>query len=161
MTIEERVNELIEAITNELKGTRTLDAKDVFLNGNCGNMYTIFAKYFGPKEAVVPYRISYKGEPYHIVSKIGEDFYDITGKTSLEQYIEYVKTSKGNRGLSFDERDFSIEEIPIQEREEAISQQSNAYYGGYDEDWEDEYTIGSEALSCAMKLKKQKENFIK
>ena len=128
-TIEERANELIEFITLKMK-EMGLNAEEVFLNGNCGNLYSIFASYF-KKEAVVPYEILYKGYPHHIVTKIGDDYYDITGKTSLDKYIEYVK--ENNTYPNFRKEDFEIKEIGIPNRNDRIRKQTNRY--NYDEDF--------------------------
>lgn len=129
MTIEERVNELLEFIKDRMKEMR-LDASDVFMNGNCGNLYTIFANYFR-KEAVVPYEILYRGEPYHIITKIGEGFYDISGKTYLEKYMEYLNSH--NSSFRCTENDLEMREIGIEDRKSRISKQSDMY--DYDEDW--------------------------
>ena len=129
-TVQEKVEELIQFINNTMKEMR-LDATDVFMNGNCGNMYTIFAKFFR-KEAVIPYEILYNGEPYHIFTKINEDFYDISGKTSLDKYIDYLR--KNNSNMEFSKRDFELKEIDISDRYHRIKQQSNMY--AYDEDYE-------------------------
>ena len=122
-TIEERVNELIKLITEKCE-EMNLDARKVFLNGNCGNMFTILAQYF-TKEAVVPCEILYRNYPYHIVSKIGDGVYDITGKTSIEKYINYLR--EHNPRLTFDEKDFEIRVIPAMDREHRIRQQTNVY----------------------------------
>ena len=153
MNIEEKVNELIEFLTKKLKESRGLDAQTVFLNGNCGNMYTVFSEFF-IKESVIPYRITYKDEPYHIISKIGENFYDITGKTSLEQYIEYLRENSDDK--NYDANDFKLEEIPVNKRWSNVREQSNGYYYGYDEKYEDEYTIGYDALAWAKQLRDEK-----
>lgn len=125
MTTEEMVIELIEEIKRKMKEMR-LDAEKVFLNGNCGNMYTILANYFSNK-AVVPYIISCDGYPYHIVTQIDEEFYDITGKTSLDKYVDYIKSH--NKG--FEKSEFTINKIDIAERKEKVNKMSNMY--AYDE----------------------------
>lgn len=122
-TIEERVNELIQVITENMK-EQGYNAREVFLNGNCGNMYTIFAKYF-KKEAVVPYEVLYEGYPYHILTSINDELFDITGKTSLEDYINYLR--ENNPKLTFYEKDFELRKIPVNDRSYRIRQQSDMY----------------------------------
>lgn len=129
-TIDERVGELLTEIKNKM-AEMNLDAENVFLNGNCGNLYTIFANFF-TKEAVVPYEIIYEDIPYHIISKIGDNFYDITGKTSLKDYIQCLK--ERNPGMNFTESNFQIREIGIKDRSFRIRKQSDMY--AYNEDYE-------------------------
>ncbi len=132
MATEEMVNELLNEIKSKLKQIDSkLDAEKVFLNGNCGNMYTIFANYF-PKKAVVPHIISYNKIPYHIISEIDGEFYDITGKTSFEKYIDYVQ--KNNPNSSFLSEKFSMERVEIADRSYRVNQMSDMY--DYDENYE-------------------------
>lgn len=126
--LEQEVIELINFIKKEMR-EMNLDATDVFLNGNCGNLYQILAKEFGP--IAKPYLIKYDGKQSHMLIKIQDIFYDITGKTTLEEYIEYVKTH--NRGVSFNNSDFKIEELQLDSI--YINKMRNMY--DYDEDYEE------------------------
>lgn len=148
-TIEEKVNELIDFIKNCMK-KMNLDAEHVFLNGNCGNLYTIFDNYL-KKEAVIPYEILHKGWPCHIVTKIQDDFYDITGKTSLEKYIQYVVDHRSNPLYEYNSEDFEIRQIGIEGRKYRIEQQSDMYR--YDENY-DESAISNEMYKLYKELEK-------
>lgn len=128
-TTEEKVNELLTEIKSKMK-EMNLDAEKVFLNGNCGNMYTIFANYFSNK-AVVPYLISYENYPYHIVTQIDGELYDITGKTSLDKYVDYVQ--KNNEYITHSPEKFDISKIEIQDREDKVRRMSDMY--DYDENY--------------------------
>lgn len=87
--INEEVIYWINFIKNRLAEMR-LDATEIFLNGDCGNMFSIFSKIFEDKE-LTPHCIYYKKEhPYHIVTEIEGRLYDITGETSLEKYCKYL-----------------------------------------------------------------------
>lgn len=119
MNVEAEVLSLINRIIEEMKKMR-FDAEKVFLNGDCGNLYTILARKF-PNMAT-PYLVYYQNEPYHILTKINEKFYDITGETTLEKYINYVKEHNYYR---HGEDDFRIEKLP--KDTEYISKMSNQY----------------------------------
>lgn len=106
--IENEVIELIEFIKQNMKDMR-LDAEDVFLNGNCGDLYKIFVSKFS--KYTTPFLIRYKNEPYHIVTRIQGKFYDITGETDLKKYTNYVKEK--NRNYRFEERDFEMEQLSV------------------------------------------------
>lgn len=90
-----------------------LDAEEVFLNGNCGNLYKIFVSAF-PKYTI-PFLIVHKDEPMHIVTKIEDKFYDITGETSLEKYVKYLNENN-SRLIEFQEKDFNIKQISVADR---------------------------------------------
>lgn len=125
MTTEEMVNELLNEIKTKLKQIDSrLDAEEVFLNGNCGNMYIMFAEYFFPK-AVVPYMCSYKDEERHIITEIDGEFYDITGKTDLNKYIKYVQDN--DKKNIYNAEDFSIKKIELHEREYKVGKRCNMY----------------------------------
>lgn len=89
--VNEEINEEVVYwllfIKNRMKEMK-LDANDVFMNGNCGNLYSIFQKIF--KEKAVPHSIKYKGEPWHIVTEIEGKLYDISGLTNIEKYCKYL-----------------------------------------------------------------------
>ena len=153
-TIENRVNELISIIKEKLAEMK-LDAEKVFINGNCGDLHTIFADYF-KKEAVVPYEITYQGRPVYIMSKIGDDLYDITGKTSLEKYVDYIE--KNSDYFYNNKKDYGIREIEVGKRERRIAEQSNKY--GYDDNFgEPQYPYAMKDLKeYIQKIKEEKEN---
>jgi len=89
--VYEEVEELLEFIKQEME-YMNLRAEDVFLNGNCGNLYRILVSQF-PKYTT-PYLISHKGIPFHLVTGIGEKIYDIRGETSLDDYVEFFINSE-------------------------------------------------------------------
>lgn len=107
MDIENEVLELIDFIKEKMK-EMNLDAQDVFLNGNCGNLYKILVSKFS--KYTEPYVIKENNYPLHIVTKIQGKFYDITGETSLEKYLEYVKTHNSTR---IKDEDFSIDKCSV------------------------------------------------
>lgn len=106
--IEKEVLELIEFIKQKMK-EMNLDAEDVFLNGNCGDLYKIFVSKFS--KYTTPFLIKYRNQPYHIVTRIQNKFYDITGETDLKKYTKYVKEK--NKNYSFDEKSFEMEQLSV------------------------------------------------
>ncbi len=102
------VMELIEIIKRKMQ-EMNLDAENVFLNGNCGDLYKIFVSKFS--KYTTPFLITYNKLPYHIVTRIQDKFYDITGETDLDKYIEYVK--KNNFIANIDESKFEIEQLSV------------------------------------------------
>ena len=108
--IYERVENLLEFIREQME-KMNLDAEQVFLNGNCGNLYKIFVSKFS--KFTTPFLIRYEQKPIHIITKIGEKFYDITGETSLEKYIGYVRERNSNRVTSFEDKDFTLEQLSV------------------------------------------------
>lgn len=106
--LKEEVMELLNFIRTKMK-EMNLDAEDVFLNGNCGDLYKIFVSKFS--KYTTPFLIRYKDEPYHIVTRIQDKIYDITGETDLEKYIEYIK--RENKNYNFDEKAFTIEQLSV------------------------------------------------
>ena len=108
-SLEDEILEFIEKIRDKMASMK-LDAVDVFYNGNCGNLYQLLAKRFSQHHAVIPHLIIYREVPQHIVSEIEGKLYDITGETSLEKYIQYVK--EHNYG-KFEDKDFSIKPLVV------------------------------------------------
>ncbi len=102
------VVKLIEFIKKKMK-EMNLNAEEVFLNGNCGDLYKIFVSKF-PKYTT-PFLITYNEIPYHIITKIQDRFYDITGETNLEKYIKYVK--ENNATMHFNEEEFKMEQLSV------------------------------------------------
>lgn len=103
--LNSEVLKLIEFIKTEIKRIDPdLEPVDIFLNGNCGDLASILSEEF--PDLAQPYVIRYKKrDPYHIVTKIGDKFYDITGETDISKYNKYLNTH--NR-RSFEEKDFEI-----------------------------------------------------
>ena len=104
--LNQRVLELIEFIKAETKRIDSkLDPVDVFVNGNCGNLATMLSEKF--PNLAKPYIIYYEKYPYHVVTKIGEKFYDITGETDIKKYNKYL--NEHNRS-PFKEEKFEMKE---------------------------------------------------
>ena len=123
--LNQKVLELIEFIRNETKRIDPkLDPVNVFLNGNCGNLANMLMEKF--PSLAQPYVIYYEKYPYHVVTKIGEKFYDITGETDIKKYNEYLNEHNRN---PFDEEDFEIKEASYYD----VRRQSDKY--GYDENF--------------------------
>ena len=123
--LNKKVLELIEFIKAETKRIDSkLDPVDVFVNGNCGNLATMLSEKF--PNLAKPYIIYYEKYPYHVVTKIGEKFYDITGETDIKKYNEYLNEHNRN---PFDEEDFEIKEASYYD----VRRQSEKY--GYDENF--------------------------
>lgn len=109
--VYEEVEEFLKSIEKAMEYME-LNAQEVFLNGDCGNLYKMFAKRFG--KLAKPFLISYKGRPYHILTGIGEKIYDIRGETSLEDYVEYFMESEKDPTLRKEE--FDIKQISDEDR---------------------------------------------
>jgi len=109
--IYEEVEEFLKTIEKAME-YMDLDAQDVFLNGDCGNLYKMFAKRFG--KLAKPFVISYKGKPYHMLTGIGEKIYDIRGETGLEDYVEYFIESEKDPTLR--KEDFDIKQISDEDK---------------------------------------------
>lgn len=131
MGLEKEVLELIEFVKEKMK-EMGYDATQVFLNGNCGNLYEIFCKKFSKYS--IPFIITYKGEPYHIVTKIGEHMYDITGKTDLNSYIDYIRANNSDYRNAPDS-DFQIEQVSVIDRRLGKMKNMYGYYDDYDENF--------------------------
>lgn len=140
--MENRIEELISFIKNEME-RMGLDAEKVFLNGNCGNLYNIFAMEF---EGAEPWVIMYRGNPYHIVTKLNNQFYDITGKTNINEYIKYMKE---NNTQKFDENKFEIKKD-----ESGIAKQMENKFM-YNEDF-DQSEIYNEMCNLYNKIRSRK-----
>lgn len=124
--LNHKVLELIEFIKEETKRIDPkLDPVDVFLNGNCGNLATMLTEKF--PNLAQPYVILYEKYPYHVITKIGEKFYDITGETDIEKYNKYL--NEHNR-YSFKKEDFAMKEASYYD----VRRQSDKY--AYDENFE-------------------------
>ena len=109
--IYKEVEELIQFIKDEMR-KMNLDAEEVFLNGNCGNLYRIFVEKF-PKYTT-PFLITYRGEPFHIVTKIGDRLYDITGETNLDKYADiFIASENGKTRVPYKKEKFAIEQISL------------------------------------------------
>ena len=145
--VYKQVEELIEFIKKEMK-EMYLNAEKVFLNGNCGNLYMIFAKQF-PKYTT-PYLISYKGVPYHMVSRIGERFYDITGETSLDKYSD--KMAELNKYMKVDKNDFDIRQLSVADDIIRFKRMCNMYR--YNDDYE-QSEIENEMNALLRKIEKR------
>lgn len=130
-TLEDEITEFIEKIKAKMSEMR-LDAVDVFYNGNCGNLYQILAKHFSQHHAIIPYLITYEGKPMHIVSEIEGKLYDITGETSLEKYIHYVREHNSGQ---FDEKKFAIRKLEKAKERMYYSRRMADMYR-YNEDYE-------------------------
>lgn len=124
--LNQKVLDLIEFIKGETKRIDPkLDPVDVFVNGNCGNLSTMLSEKF--PNLAKPYIIYYEKYPYHVVTKIGEKFYDITGETDIKKYNKYL--NEHNR-RPFKEKEFEMKEASYYD----VEKQSNKY--AYNEDFE-------------------------
>lgn len=78
MTEQQRIENIISAI-RELHP----ELKDICLNGSCMNFHVILR------------RIYQNAEPYfnidHIITKIGDSYYDITGKVNPKGYSKFTE----------------------------------------------------------------------
>lgn len=148
MNIEEEIIKLI-AFINQQMNQMNLSAKEIFMNGNCGNLYTILEKQFS--NMTKPYVIKYRGHPYHIVTKVKDNFYDITGKTNLKEYVQYLNT---HNPIMLSYENFEIEEILDNK---IISKMSNVYKNFTDENFKDEGGV----LRQMIKLEESIEEFRK
>jgi len=93
---------------------------DVFRNGNCGNVYTFLKQEFS--EQAESYGVCEFGGLLHIVTKIDEKYYDISGEVTLENYIKYLLESEYNE-FSRCISDYSIRPVS----EEEVENFSNNY----------------------------------
>ena len=132
-TIETKITEFIELIKSKMK-EMGLNATDVFLNGNCGNLYKLFVEHF-PRQAIIPYVIKHGEEQLHMVSQINGKFYDITGETDLDKYYEYVKKNHPGHYKFYDKEEFSIQKLEPSEREKTVREMSDKY--DYDEEFKE------------------------
>ena len=141
--IEDKMNQ-------RLKGNNhNIDAHTVFYNGDCGNLYELLKAAF-PNEAK-PYIIYVNGEPYHVVTRIGEKYYDITGEITLEEYKTYMKEKNG-----YSEEEHTYEIRPVEENDKTLLSMRHQYENTYAYDANfDEYTsLGTEIKDTIDKLKK-------
>lgn len=124
--LNQRVLSLIECIKEAIRRIDPkLDPVDVFVNGNCGNLATMLSEKF--PNLAKPYIIYYEKYPYHVVTKIGEKFYDITGETDIKKYNKYLNEHNRN---PFKEEKFEIKEAGYYD----VRKQSDKYR--YNEDFE-------------------------
>ena len=158
MNLEKEVLELIEFIKqkmSEMEDQDYRDASKVFLNGNCGNLYELFCKKFS--KYATPFLITYREEPYHIVTKIGKYMYDITGRTDLISYINYI------REHNYDYRNAPASEFQIEELsviDPRLDKMKNMYnYGkNIDLQWNRSYSQ-EENIEVMKKLYYQVDRF--
>lgn len=136
MELEKEVLELIEFVKEKMK-EMGYDASKVFLNGNCGNLYEIFVKKFS--KYTTPFLITYKDEPYHIVTKIGEHMYDINGKTDLDSYINYIK-SKNSSFRNASNSDFKLKQLSVIDPILTKMKNMYKYYDNYDENFKTSFS---------------------
>lgn len=129
--INAEVLKFINAIKNKMS-QMNLNAEEVFLNGNCGNLYALLVKEFSSRHSVIPNLITFEGKPAHLVSEIEGKLYDIMGETSLNKYIDYVRAH--NRG-KFSEDDFSIKPLTNPEEKHYYTSKMRDMYK-YNEDYE-------------------------
>jgi len=144
MNIEKEIFELLDFIKDEMQ-EMDLNATKVFLNGNCGNLYKILVKKF-PK-STIPFLISNKNIPYHIVTKINNKFYDITGETDLKKYIEYLRKANNKE---YKEEDFEIKQLSV--ADELLNKMCDMYE--YNEDYE-QSEIENEMKKLLYKIEKR------
>ena len=111
--IYEDVEDLLRFIKEEMD-KMGIDAEEAFLNGDCGNLYKIFVSKF-PK-LTTPFLIRYKDEPMHIITRIGEKFYDITGETSLEKYAKRIREINYCVIEKYEDKDFELERLSVADR---------------------------------------------
>jgi len=74
MYSEHSILRIISAIRNSFP-----DAENVYLNGSCYRFYKILKTIFPDAEAYY--------DSNHVITKIGTNFYDITGKVKKEKHI--------------------------------------------------------------------------
>lgn len=116
-------------------------AKKIFMNGNCGNLFTflhMIAKKY--KVKATPYRIWNGNEPMHIVTEISGKYYDINGEySSIEECLDNYFENITNRN-EYKRENFQMSKASLDE----VNEQSNGYgyeeYDGFDVD-DTEYKI--------------------
>lgn len=149
--IYKQVEQLLEFIKSEMK-KMDLDAEDVFLNGNCGNLYRILVEKF-PKYTT-PFLITYRGEPYHIVTKIGDRLYDITGETNLDKYVDiFIASERDENNIPYKRERFAIEQISVAHDVIVNKKMCNMYR--YDERYDQ--SIYDEEMECLLKKIRQRD----
>lgn len=78
MSNNEKHNRVINLIT-EISNSNPI-IEDIFLNGSCCNFYFILKSVF--PESVAYFNIE------HVITKIGNRYYDITGEISLKEFSD-------------------------------------------------------------------------
>ena len=129
--IENEVLKFINTVKKKMH-QMNLNPEKVFLNGNCGNLYSLLEKEFSPRHVVIPNLISWEDEPMHLVSEIDGKLYDIMGETNLKKYIEYVR--EHNNGI-FKEEDFTIKQLTDPKEKSYYTSHMRDMYM-YNEDYE-------------------------
>ena len=147
--IYKEVEELLEFIKEELDNMN-VKAEVAFMNGDCGNLYKIFVKKF--PRFTTPFLVRFKEEPMHLMTKIGEKFYDITGETSLEKYIEYLKRENSDRAEMFESKEFELKQLSV--ADPIINKMCDMYR--YNEDYE-QSEINSEMFKLSELLEERDE----
>ena len=121
--LQQEVLDTIDYIKN-VHQTNNGDPMEVFRNGNCGNIYTFLSKEF--PEKAIPCGIYRFRELLHIITKIEDKYYDISGEVTLEKYIKYLLET--NEAYSSNPSHYVIEEISI-EKVESLSNNYKAITG--------------------------------
>lgn len=148
--IYKQVEQLLEFIKSEMK-KMDLDAEDVFLNGNCGNLYRILVEKF-PKYTT-PFLIMYKEDPYHIVTKIGDRLYDITGETNLDKYVDIFISTNPDKYIKYKKEDFRIEQISLTHDVIVNRKMCNMYR--YDERYDQ--SVFDKEMECLLRKIRQRD----
>lgn len=113
-----------------------LNPDEVFLNGNCGNLYQLLSQEFSRRHRVTPVLISHRDEPMHMVTDIDGVLYDITGVTTLEKYVQFLRD---HSGPLYKEADFTVKPlVEPSERGYYTSRMVDMYR--YNEDYEQSET---------------------
>lgn len=125
---------VLDYISEVRRQTEKLNLKpdEVFLNGNCGNLYYLLVNEFSKTHKIIPCLIFCREEPMHMVTEVDGELYDITGITSLEKYIKFLKD---HTSPLYREEDFKLKRLEdLEEREYYTSRMINMYR--YNEDYE-------------------------
>lgn len=123
MNIHRDVIDAIDFVKQTYKIYSEEEPIEVFNRGNCGNLYSLLKMQFG--DEVKPFGVYEYNQLIHVVSKIGEKYYDITGETTLEQYFRYLMEVKMRESVHFssDIESYCIKEVT----EEQVKEKSNNY----------------------------------
>lgn len=133
--MEKDILNFIEEVKNQTRKLN-LEPEEVFLNGNCGNLYHMLAREFSRTHTVVPVLIVCREEPMHMVTEIDGKLYDITGETSLPKYIEFLTN---HTSPFFREKEFSLRRLVDPEEKEYYTTKMIDMYR-YNEDYEQSET---------------------